>query len=159
MISISTVGLGASICLVDANSEIPISLANYLDTDFSLHKNQILGEVKPVVTDTDDLHSHDIDPEEKTDFSKVDLSHLSPQEQRQVSHLLDEYRDVFAQSQDDLGFCGILEHEKLTLALMPLSISHNIACPTKRKKLLRSRSSKCCEWESLSHASPPGTRL
>ena len=132
---IDGVKLGASICLVGADGEIPISMANYLDADFSLHKNQILGEVKPVVTESDDLHSHDIDPEEKTDFSKIELSHLSPQEQKQVSNLLEKYNDIFAQSQDDLGFCGMFEHEIDTGTHAPVNIPQ-YRLPHKTKEII-----------------------
>ena len=108
--------------MVDANSEIPVAVANYLDREVSLNKNQVLGDIKPMVTERDDLHSHDINPEEKTDFSKVDLSHLSPQDQNKVNELRIKYCKIFAQSQDDLGFCDLYEHEIDTSTHAPVNI-------------------------------------
>ncbi|KAK8773672.1 hypothetical protein V5799_011792 [Amblyomma americanum] len=109
-------GLKAAACLVTVNDahRVPLRVVNCSQQPLSLPKNKTLAFFTSAIeqrepTDTVLATVEHASPSAAPKVS-FDLSHVNSREREALAGLLNDYSEVFAASNLDLGCCGVIKH-------------------------------------------------
>lgn len=112
--------------LVKSEAMVPIRLMNVAENAKIIRSGTIIGQFSPVediMTDATHTHSTKKNPELDYELRKlVDKAsvNLQPKQKEVFEHLLNDYKDIFAVSDKDLGRTSIVRHKINTGSNLPV---------------------------------------
>ncbi|CAC5422756.1 unnamed protein product [Mytilus coruscus] len=102
--------------LVEAREHVPIRLLNVSNTVTTISAGTIVGEISPVadvITMTKNTSKEHTNPKLDNELQNLvneASSHLSEKQRHQVTNCLQQYKSLFALSDNDLGCTSIVRH-------------------------------------------------
>ncbi|CAG2215708.1 unnamed protein product [Mytilus edulis] len=102
--------------LVEAREQVPIRLLNVSNNVTTIRAGTIVGEISPVedvITMTENTRKEHKNPKLDNELQKLvneASSHLTEKQRHQVTNCLQQYKSLFALSDNDLGCTSIVRH-------------------------------------------------
>ena len=111
--------VGNTLACVNEKLQIPFTIANYLDHEAVISKNELIGDV--FLAEDEEIEVENIVKSENTfNLEDVDLDNLETKQQVKIIELIKKYKDAFAQTSDDIGLCTLAKHKINTGETKPI---------------------------------------
>lgn len=168
------VRLGPSLGTVDVTGRVPVQFANFSEQDVYLRAKTPFGIARLAQRESQmDLVSVSVNKIEVRDrcysewkdqlteqlISRMDIGeNMCPGQELKLQDIIHHHVSAFSKSDDDLGFCGEIEHRIRTTVDNPLKIAHSRMPPhlwtEVRDYLQTALDNKIIRWSSSPCASP-----
>ena len=113
---------------VTNSGKIPLQVANFSSQDVILKPRTVLGNITPA----ERYHKENGDPtrnsqpRDVTDqiTNAMEVGQLNKSQIKQLRELVESHQDIFSMSDDDIGFCDLVEHRIPTNDDNPVRVPH-----------------------------------
>ena len=104
-------GLTITNCVVKLGqtNKFPINIVNFTNKHYKLKKGYMIGKIEPIAKIQTLRSSLLTDDETSTDVESPSFDHLTPEQDKALSDLINRNRDLFAATDKDLGRTNLVE--------------------------------------------------